>query len=133
MLQKKSKKVKPKRESVERPITAKIFNSNSEFRLQILEDLKHFKLSSGKSSFKKAKPQLLTHKKKTFLPQPCSKLRKKSIECGKIKEKVLKKKEKINSIKNAVSRRRSLEMISLSPIKSNKDTSLFETSLARII
>ncbi|OMJ68762.1 hypothetical protein SteCoe_33703 [Stentor coeruleus] len=131
MLKKKPKKIKTKRESVERPTRTNIFNAKSEFRMRILEDLKHFKFSSAKSSLKILKPQPNTQKKKTVQQGLYGKLRKNSIECGKIKEKVLKKKDKI--IRNSIARRKSLEMIDLSPIKRVKDISIFETSLARII
>ncbi|OMJ68974.1 hypothetical protein SteCoe_33422 [Stentor coeruleus] len=67
------------------------------------------------------------------MPQACFGARKNSIECGKILERVLKKKEKFESMRNAIVRRRSLEMISLSPINNVKDTSTFETSLEIII
>lgn len=131
MLKKKPKKFKTKRESVERPIVTNLFNAKSEFRMRILEDLKHFKFSSARNSLKLLKPQPNTQKKKPIQQQPYGKLRKNSIECGKIKEKVLKKKDKM--IRNSIARRKSLEMLDLSPIKCSKDISIFETSLARII
>lgn len=133
MLHKKIINLRKKRETNDKVMPAKALNPKADFIIKTQEDQRNIKFTSGKSSLKTLKSQQTIKKKKIIMHQPCFGVRKNSIECGKILERVLKKKEKFESVRNAIVRRRSLEMISLSPINNAKDTSMFDTSLEIII